>query len=311
MRYLLTAILVSVCAPVLGQATRPAADVTAGTQPAIDPLSARVIQLTGNASYALSDGSGAAGEWKPAKVGDVLPAGTRVRTQLRTQLILAFGDDTVVVVERATLASIDQFHRAADTKRVKLGLGYGTVRAGVSETTLRSDMTIETPTATLSKRGTMEFGISYEPSTGRFRVFLNKEGLIEAREKLRGDAQILEPGQYVTQNMMAWIDTLSGARWVAVIDTNGLTGSEKLFNRLNQSGIAVLDPGAGGNLMTMSSRDNGSLAGQNLQNAAMLPLVPLVTPGTPGPGGLIQLPRPEGNFGTGTSGAASSLLRTR
>ena len=93
---------------------------TADTQ----PMQARIIKLAGRVQYALTDSAGVPGEWQQAKVGDLLPAGTRIRTRLRSKVVLAFGDDSVVMIDRATLASIDQFHRSADTKYVKLGLGH-------------------------------------------------------------------------------------------------------------------------------------------------------------------------------------------
>src|SRR5205085_2859087 len=104
----------------------------------------------------------------------------------------------------------------------------------------------ETPTATLSKRGTMDFGISYEPSTGRFRVYLNKEGLIEVLKKTTGQSAVLQPGQYVTDAMRAWIDTLTNDRWVPVIDTVGASNAELVFNQIHESGMAVVEPGYGG-----------------------------------------------------------------
>lgn len=286
---------------VWAQASAPAGGASAASQPAMEPMSARVIELSGRAQYSLTNDQGSESTWNPLKNGDVLPAGSRIRTQLRARVILAFGDDTVVVIERATLASIDQFHRTADTKRVKLGLGHGTVRAGVAETTLRSDMTIETPTATLSKKGTMDFGISYEPSTTRFRVWLNKEGLVEALNQVSNKSKLVQPGQYVTQAMQHWIDTLTFARWVPVVDTVGLTDSEKIFNSIKDSGMAVVDPGAGGNTYYIGGRDQApGVTGPPIN------FIPIISPPT---GGVI--PRPEGNFGTGRSSFSISAKGAR
>jgi hypothetical protein len=310
MRLILNLALVSTVATA-GFAQAPAAPAggDAATQPANQPMSARVIQLAGKASYAPATAGGEAGAWKPVKLNDVLPAGSRIRTQVRARVVLAFGDDTVVVIERATLASIDQFHRSADTKRVKLGLGHGTVRAGVAETTLRSDMTIETPTATLSKRGTMDFGISYEPSTGRFRVYLNREGLIEALNKTTGQSQLVRPGQYVTQTMQAWINTLTHDRWVPVVDTYGLTDAETVFNEINESGMAVVEPGEGAYVYGIGGRD---LAGALAQSRGpTINFTPLLSPIRPGPGPIGPIPRPEGNFGTGSGAFSLQLKRAR
>jgi hypothetical protein len=273
-------------------ATQPAGTTAAATQTTepINPMQARIIQLSGRVQYALADAAGNVGEWRDAKVGDLLPAGTRVRTRLRSQVVLAFGDDSVVLIDRATLASIDQFHRSGDTKFVRLGLGHGAIRAGVAETTLRSDMTIETPTATLSKKGTIDFGIEYEPSTGRFRIFLAREGLVEALNKLTQERRMVLPGQYVTQAMIRWITTATFDRHVALADLFGMTGAEQWFNAMNSSGRGVVDPGGGTNTGNVGT--GGQNAGGNQFARTVNTTLPLPT-------GLQTIDRPEGNFGTG------------
>ncbi|HSW46314.1 MAG TPA: FecR domain-containing protein [Phycisphaerae bacterium] len=275
--------------------TQPTA-AAPSTQPASrgDPMQARIIQVSGRVQHATVDAAGNIGEWRDAKVGDELPAGTRVRTRLRSNVVLAFGDDSVVMIDRATLASIDQFHRSADTKVVRLGLGHGAIRAGVAETTLRSDMTIETPTATLSKKGTIDFGIEYEPSSGRFRVFLAREGLVEALNKLTQERRNVLTGQYVTQAMIRWITTATFDRHVALADLFGMTGSEKWFNALNGSGLGAVDPGGGMGISSLGSgAGQGQVGGGFGQNFSRS--LPTVT----GPTGPQAIDRPEGNFGTG------------
>ncbi len=257
----------------------------------VDPMQARIIKLSGSAQYARVDEAGETGTWQSAKVGDVLPAGTRLRTRLRSQVVLAFGDDSVVLIDRATLASIDQFHRSGDTKVVRLGLGHGAIRAGVTETTLRSDMTIETPTATLSKKGTIDFGIEYEPSTGRFRIFLAREGLVEALNKLRQERRYVLPGQYVTEVMARWIQTATFDRHVAMADLFGVNDNEKWFNALNSSGLGVVEPGGGTLAGNLGPRHGNQFGGTQFTGGA-LPFIPIL----PGAGGVA---RPEGNFGTG------------
>ncbi len=278
----------------IGQsATTQPASAVPQTQAAgpVDPMQARVVKLSGSAQYALVDQAGEIGAWQNAKVGDVLPAGTRIRTRLRSQVVLAFGDDSVVLIDRATLASIDQFHRSGDTKVVRLGLGHGAIRAGVAETTLRSDMTIETPTATLSKKGTIDFGIEYEPSTGRFRIFLAREGLVEALNKLTAERRYVLPGQYVTQVMARWIQTATFDRHVAMADMFGVNANEQWFNALNGSGLGVVEPG-GGSL----AGDLGPGAGGQFTGTQFTGSTSPITSILPGSG---VVARPEGNFGTG------------
>lgn len=288
-------VAIAVSQPVWGQAaTQPAAPAAPQNQsaPIADPMQARVLKVSGQVQYALIEtaGGGNIGVWQDAKVGDTLPAGTRIRTRLRSQVVLAFGDDSVVLIDRATLASIDQFHRSGDTKHVRLGLGHGAIRAGVAETTLRSDMTIETPTATLSKKGTIDFGIEYEPSTGRFRIFLAREGLVEALNKLTQERRYVLPGQYATQAMVRWITTATFDRHVAMADLFGMNGNEKMFNALHSSGLGVVEPG-GGNVAGNFGPRVGSQQGTGpfVRTSPILPIQP----------GAGAINRPEGNFGTG------------
>ena len=57
------------------------------------------------------------------------------------------------------------------------------VRAGVAEGGLKSDFTIDSPVATLSKRGTWNFALYYERETERFEISLLDRGLVEAIDK--------------------------------------------------------------------------------------------------------------------------------
>lgn len=277
-------------------ATAPAdaASVSASTQPAIDEaFEATAVKVVGNVLYALAGPDGKPGEFKPVKEGDKLPAGAIIQTRLRSKVLLAFGPDTVVLVDRVTMASIDQFHRSGDTKRIQLGLGHGLVRAAAVETTLRSDMTISSPVATLSKRGTLDFGMRYEPGTGRYIVFLNEQGLIELMDWLRDLSRRIEPGQYVTQALLTWIETRTLDRYIPITDDWGLTDSEDRFNALlGGEGLGVVDPGGGFNnlLGEYSPSNRPASSGQGQPKPPVVP---------PGPGGPLRLVRPEGNFGTG------------
>ncbi|UCD28093.1 MAG: FecR domain-containing protein [Planctomycetota bacterium] len=279
------------------------------TQPAqIDEqFEARIIQVAGKVSYSKTDENGQPGKWQSAKVGDRLPAGTRIRTRLRSKVVMAFGDDSVVMIDRATLASIDEFHRTADTKKVRLGLGHGAIRAGVAETTLRSDMTIDTPTATLSKRGTIDFRMEYTPVTGRFRISLAREGLVQALNKITNQSSLISPGQYITQAMIRWIETATFDRFVPVVDIFGMTDAEELFNMVQESGLGVVEPGGGSGTMALTGRDAGKLFAQlaeerrNRQRRHTRP--DFIN-------GRRVYNRPEGNFGTG-SGLLPSLLNQK
>ncbi|MBI4580445.1 MAG: hypothetical protein HY718_12125 [Planctomycetes bacterium] len=298
---LLVVLIASVTLIAQGPATQPADDaVPPVTQPAgAEAMQATIIKIVGNVVCALPGPDGKPGEFKPAKVGDKLPAGAMIQTRLRSSVMLAFGDDAVVLVDRVTLASIDQFHRTADTKKVQLGLGHGLIRGATVETTLRSDMTISSPVATLSKRGTIDFGMRYEPGTGRYTVFLNQEGLVEALDHLANLRRNVQPGQYVTQALARWIETLTMDRYVSVTDAWGTTSAEQSWSaHFGGSGTGVVDPGGGSTLYTASFNASDGFTPSSLTT------VPPIPPTLPPAGeGTLRVVRPEGNFGTGFGAA--------
>ncbi len=264
------------------EATRPAADG--------EPMAARVIRVTGNVSHLPPGAADAPEAWKPAGVGDSLPPGTKIRTRLRSSVVLQFGDDTVVGIDRVTLAAIEDFHRSGDTKRMKIGLGYGTVRAAVREATLRSDMTIESPTATLSKRGTIDFGMHYEAGTGQFTIFLNEEGLVEALKFLTGERRTVRPGEFVTAAMLRWVDTAQRIRFTSIQDRFGVTEGEFALEVRSGTGLGGVAPGSGaGTYGGVRPAGAGGTGGTDLSNYRPGPISP--------PTGALY--RPEGNFGTG------------
>ena len=214
------------------------------TQP-VEPLTAQVASVAGSVFWAPAGTSPTeTNAWKPANVGDEYAAGTQIKTSLRSSVVLTFGDDTVVKVERMTLASIDQFHKSATTKTTRLGLGYGAVRAGVAEGELRSDFTIDSPVATLSKRGTDGIYFYQEPRSGRYYISLARAGELELLKQISQQRRGLRKGESATNQMLGFI-----AR--ARLDRNfnffgaHLAGAEVQFQLRNGSGLAVLDPGAG------------------------------------------------------------------
>ncbi len=272
---------------------------TPATQPAASGLSAVVVLVAGHASVAMPGADGKAGEWRDAKVGDTLPPGTQIRTRTRSKLGLRFGDDTAVVIENATKASIDQFARAGDTQEVKLGLGYGAIRAGVAETTLRSDFAIQTPTATLSKRGTWDFRLEYEAVTGRFRASLAEEGLIEMFNQHNQQSMSVGPGQYLTQAMLQWFNTNAYDRWIPIIDWIGVDANEENFHALISTGITVVEPGGGYPTRTLSGASSDAFMGRLAALRAAQQGGSNRPPSMIG-GGLRIINRGEGNFGTGS-----------
>lgn len=269
---------------------------TATTRPATDEvaMTAVAVKAVGSIQAADVPAEGQAAAWRPVRVGDRLGAGTMIRTGLRSSLLLQFGDNTIVKIDRVTSATIAQFHRTATTQRVKLDMGYGAIRAGVSEGTVQSDMTIETPAATLTRRGTWNFGIEYEAVTGRFVIYLEGDGLVEALNKLTEEQRLLERGQYVTEAMIRWIETADFDRYIPIPDWAGMTDTDWEFNVRNESGRTVLNVGGGSNAWSQARLEPVNPVTRT--GVPVFPLIPILVP--PGRG---VVDRPEGNFGTGAA----------
>ncbi len=143
--------------------------------------------------------------------------------------------------------------------------------------------------ATLSKRGTWNFGLFYERDTDRFEIFLLDRGLVEAFSKVTGVRREVLPREQVTQIMRRWLDEAQILRNVAIADLLGQQDMEVAFNRLQQDGLRVLDP-SGGQVVLVDL--SSSMAQQQFSTLArrVLPAVQVVA-GPPA--------RPEGFFGTG------------
>ena len=270
---------------------QPAAEVTKPA-PEQTPIISRVIEVRGDVQYA-SLGSD---EWRACKVDDEYPQQTMVRTGIRSSIKLQIGDDdtyTAVVIESASKTVISEAFQSQGTKRVRVGVGYGRMRAGVVEGGLKSDFTVDSPVATLSKRGTWDFGLGYERGTDQFEIFLLDQGLVDAFNKVTGKHHAVLPREVVTQVMRRWANESQMLRNVPIPDYLGQGDIEVAFNRLRQDGLRVLDPQGGRTVLIDLS------SAQAQQDFAQLALSGLAANGGfPGHG--VGRHKPvEGWFGTG------------
>ncbi len=263
------------------------------------PLPAIVIEVAGSVDWAAVGRSPLAAEgWTPVKLKDELKPGTQVRTGLRSHVNLRFGETTVVSLRSATFASIDQCYRSATTEGVRVGLGYGTVRGGSSEGTIRSDVIVDSPVATLAKRGTEGWELDVEAGTGRFRVSLAQYGLVEAIQKLgqeRTRSRLVRPGEYATDANIAnlWLKQDIFDRNVNFYAPEGLTEADAEYALTNTRGMNVMAPGGGTEVM--SERVSASFVMDQIAVNFPSGIEPPTTAiGRPG-----SVIRPDGNFGTG------------
>lgn len=296
-RSLAISVMVFVTAPAPGQDAAGAAQDAAGqptSAPAgTTPVYSRVIEVHGDVQHAPFGSQ----DWQACKLDDAYPARTKIRTGIRSSIQFQIGDEepySALLIESVGLTFLSEAYKTQDTKRVRIGVSYGKIRAGVAEGGLKSDFTVDSPVATLSKRGTWNFGMSYERATDRFEIFLLDRGLVDALNKITGQQRRVQPGQAVTQAMRRWLDEVQTRRNVSVIDILGQEDMEIAFNRIKQDGLGVVNVGGGQaqliNLSTPLARTQ--FAEMVEQTLRMTPPTTFVRP--PGP-----IVRPEGFFGTG------------
>lgn len=239
------AVCVSISSQQLLAAQSPSTTPVAAKAGPTERLSAECLSVKGSVQWA-PIGARATDKdaWKPVKQGERYHDGIQIRTGLRSAVVLKFGDDTVAKVDRVTLAAIGEFHRTGDVKRIRFGLDYGAIRAGVAEEVgeLRSDLEIDAPSVTLSKRGTWDFELRVERGTGRFEARLADRGLVEVLQKATGRTRQIRPQQWVNQAMKAWVETAKFDREIVVADAFSQTAEELLAYIRNSTGRTGLQP---------------------------------------------------------------------
>lgn len=190
--------------------------------------------------------------WTPVQIEDQLVAGQQVYIPLRGVLKLVArpaDPPTVMLIEPGSLVNIAELSFEGGVAKSRIGLAYGAIRAGVAEGTARSDMQIQCPTATLSKRGTDIFRFEYH--NHRFMMSLSEQGrgMIQAIQMQHGAfgsqqmrSRFVTPGQFVTYQMARAIDNMQFERQININDLFGLIGTDQFMLMQHQLGLGFLLP---------------------------------------------------------------------
>lgn len=191
--------------------------------------------------------------WAAVRLGDEIRGGQQVHVPIRGAVKLVAQPcepPTVLLIERSSLVNISELAIKDGAARSRMELGFGAIRAGVAEGSVRSDMEIKCPVATLSKRGTDIFRFEY--FEGRFTMSLSERGrgMIQAIQMestafgslMQMRSRTITPGQFVTQQMFKAIDHVQFDRKIAVNDLFGLRGTDELFTLMQERGLGFLMP---------------------------------------------------------------------
>lgn len=260
------------------------------------PITAKVIELKGDVRFAPLGST----DYKPARVGDEFPPETVVLTGLRSSAVLKIGEDdtyTAVVIDPASKTLLSELFVTQEKKQVRIGVGYGQVRAGVVEGGLKSDFTVSSPVATLSKRGTWGFGL-YMQRPDTFEIFLLDQGLVDAFDKASGGHRLVLPGELVDKTMKRWAELANRLSNVPMIDVLGQSDVDVAYNRLQQDGLRVLNPEGGSTIILNLSNASAATNFAQLARQA-LPQNFVSGNNRPNNTGQFDRVRTEGFFGTG------------
>jgi hypothetical protein len=283
--------------PATASAELPGAAATPPSEAGRTPILAKVIEVEGDVKFAAPD----AADWKPVELNASFPEGTRILTGVRSRVKFQIGEEepfTALLVDSVGLTVLSEAGVSGDTKRVRVGVGYGRIRAGVAEGGLKSEFQVDSPVATLSKRGTWGFSLFYERGSDLFEISLTERGLVEALRNADLRSRTIRPGEAVSNALRRWLDEAPLRKNVAIPDILGQGDIEVAFNRIRTDGVGVLGVGSG-----RSAAIDFNPPGARDQFVNRINQIVDAPPLNLG-GGL----RPEGFFGTGRGDDLVQLL---
>ena len=224
--------------------TLPVLAQTPATQPTsapAKPLKAVVKETSGPAQRLVAQAQGDP-KWEPLKVGDELGEEEIIRTGFGSKVVLAFQDNSTVVIDRATKMGIGQFRKSGPVTRTAVNLKYGSLEATVDRTRGPNDFTVTTPVATAAVRGsgarigsTGDFGFRIRSQHGEWRIGM-------------GSSQRTVTGREGTNQQLArWAEVMNERTSVQLGDVSGGLSRRELNNLLNQdSGRGAIGFGPAG-----------------------------------------------------------------
>jgi hypothetical protein len=221
-----------VCALVLIVLCRPCGAAQAPSDSA--PLQAIFIEVDGKVRWRADEASA----WRPAKVNDLLDAGSEIRTGLKSRATLRVGRNASVLVDAGTTFQLPTVVQEGATLRTVAAVKTGRVDFKVDQVGFANDFTVVTPETTLSVRGT-GFGVNSGPLVGT-QVTGARTNAIDAIELkyvasnlryfLSGAAASESGRQDPVQN--AWVSTLGPPQVVGTI-----VGNNQLEQAVSQGNV--------------------------------------------------------------------------
>ncbi|GEM_PF-3857079 len=113
-------------------------------------LEIRVQEVKGEVEYQAAPKT----EWKVAQVGDILPVGTKLCTGVDSGAVLAFGTNSVAMLQQASMMNIAAFEMKGDELVAQVKIDPGVCSVSVKQLAqFQTDFQVSTPRLTASVRG--------------------------------------------------------------------------------------------------------------------------------------------------------------
>ena len=192
-------------------------------------------------------------KWVAIQAGEKLDELTVLRTGFRTRVVLAFADNSEVVVDRATKMGIAEFRKDGKVTRTRLGLKYGSMRANVHKARGPNDFTVKTAVAALAVLGT-ELKVKYYQK-------LQLQGITGVWNATSGHRQRQVKGTEKTDGKLTRsVQLTQMGRSTHLISFFGLGEADRrhLLHRGGGRGIFSFTQNAAGVLLNTPTPDNGS-----------------------------------------------------
>jgi len=137
-------------------------------------------------------------KWVPAKQGDRIQEATIVSTGFKSTAMLSIGNSTLLV-RALTRMSLEALINQNETDTINIGLTTGRVRADVKPPAgTKTDLSIQTPSATASVRGTV-----FDLDTEAVQV-------IEGKVSFQPAGDLAQRPVMVSAGQQSWVDPESG-----------------------------------------------------------------------------------------------------
>jgi hypothetical protein len=131
-------------------------------QPKEQPLQAILEDLCGTVDVKLASGQ----DFAEGKKGMKLPEGTEIWTGYASEAIIAFADNTRILMRAVSNIVINKLTKSKMAVKGEVKMQIGSIKVEVKKTELKADLKVSTPNTTASVTGTEIREISTYPDTG-------------------------------------------------------------------------------------------------------------------------------------------------